>query len=447
MRILLVVHQFFPSHTAGTEVLTYSVARELIRRGHRVHILAGHPNNADLHDKNRFEEYNFEGIPISRFHHSYVPMGGQTSLLELSYDNRLAASYFKRIIYLFKPDIVHFFHFNRLGTGLIDEAVSAGIPAYFTPTDFWAICNTAQMALPSGKHCGGPSPYAGNCLKHLIQIKMGAMLAAISSFSPDICMESLGYLAKNHMLPSCKFEREAAALVRRLETNINRLNRLSGIVAPNTMMADLLVQFGVNPKLIIEEPYGVEISRSEINSPRRIARQPLRIGYIGTLAWHKGCHVLLKAFNSLPAGKAVLTIYGNPDDFPEYAAHLKVLAGHRQDVEFAGLFANDRIFEVLSEFDALVVPSLWHENTPLVVYSAQASSCPVIASNCPGIAGFIEDEKNGLLFTPGDAGSLSHQISRLIDHPELIGHLSTNAKQPKSTSAYVEELLSIWKAS
>jgi glycosyltransferase involved in cell wall biosynthesis len=447
MKILLTVHQFFPLYTAGTEVLTHSVASELTKRGHLVHILTGHPSSAACLEKDRFDEYDFEGIHIYRFHHAYIPMGGQSSFLELSYNNRLGAAYFKKILNRFNPDIIHFFHLNRLGTGLINEAVSAGIPAYFTPTDFWAVCNTAQMVLPGGRTCKGPSRYAGNCIKHLLQIKMGSQLAMVANLAPDAWMEGLGYLAKSHLIPRCKFEREAAALSKRLQINIDRLNLLSGIAAPNRMMVDLLVHFGVAPKLIAEAAYGIEASQSQITPPRRMARQPLRIGYIGTLAWHKGCHILLEAFNSLPAGKAVLTVYGNPDDFPEYTAHLKALAGRREGIKFGGLFANARIFEILSSFDVLVVPSLWHENTPLVVYSAQANSCPVIASNCPGIASFIEDGKNGLLFAAGDVESLSTQLTKLIDHPELIGDLSANAKQPKSASAYVDDLLSIWKVS
>jgi hypothetical protein len=36
MRVLLTVHQFFPEYKAGTEVLTLSVAKELMRLGHQV---------------------------------------------------------------------------------------------------------------------------------------------------------------------------------------------------------------------------------------------------------------------------------------------------------------------------------------------------------------------------------------------------------------------------
>ena len=136
MKVLLAVHQFFPDFSAGTEVLTLSVARELRARGHTVRILTGFPGAAGLADDQRFDEYRFDGFHVHRFHHAYASMGGQRSLIEIGYDNHLAAAYFGRVLSDFVPDLVHFFHLNRLGTGLITVARRAGVPAFLTPTDF-----------------------------------------------------------------------------------------------------------------------------------------------------------------------------------------------------------------------------------------------------------------------------------------------------------------------
>lgn len=444
MRILLTVHQFFPAYGSGTEVLTHSVAKELQRRGHEVRILAAHPDQASLADEQRFDDYLFDDIPVYRFRHAYRPMGGQSSLLELSYDNRLAAGGFGRILGRFKPDLVHFFHFNRLGTGLIEEAANAGIPAYFTPTDFWTVCKTAQMVLPNGQACPGPGRYAGNCIKHLAQQQKSGVFAAAVERIPDACLEGMGYLARKGLLPKGGYGRELAALSTRLEVNIARLNRLQAVVAPNRLTKDLLIRYGVRPELIVESAYGIA-DRQVISSPARKApEQPYRIGYIGTLIPHKGCHVLLKAFKTLPEGRAVLGIYGDTGQFADYTAELTAIAGGRRDIEFRGTFPNAAIAEVLTGLDVLVVPSLWHENTPLVVYSAQAAACPVVASDCPGITGYIEDGKNGLLFAAGDADALASRLHRLIDEPGLTAALSAQAKPPKSTAVYVDELLAVW---
>jgi glycosyltransferase involved in cell wall biosynthesis len=446
MKILLTVHQFFPEYASGTEVLTYSVARELITRGHEVHVLTAHPTDKDLLDEERFDEYEYEGIHIYRFHHAYTPMAGQTSMLELSYDNRLAAKYFGQVLERFKPDVVHFFHLNRLGTGLIEHAVRTGIPAFMTPTDFWAICPTGQLVLYDGSLCRGPSAYAGNCVKHLAQRTQKGLIGKAAKWLPTVGADLLVRLTQAGVLPSYPHRAEVKVISSRLGINIARLNQLNGIFSPSRFMTELLVRYGVSPHRIIQSAFGIDVIESDTNVPRLPPRQPFRVGYIGTLAQYKGCHVLIDAFKVLPPGRAVLKIYGNMEDFPEYSSELKRLAGNHRAIEFCGVFPNSKIAEVLAELDVLVVPSLWYENTPLVLYSAQAARCPVVASDFPAISEVIRDEVNGLLFEAGNVAALVKQLSRLIDEPDLAARLSANSQQPKSTATYVDELLSIWNA-
>src|SRR5262249_54066767 len=47
VKILLVVHQFFPHHATGTQVLTLELARGLTRRGHHVDILTGESDSGE----------------------------------------------------------------------------------------------------------------------------------------------------------------------------------------------------------------------------------------------------------------------------------------------------------------------------------------------------------------------------------------------------------------
>src|SRR3954453_16743152 len=77
MKILLTVHQFFPEYFSGTEVLTYSVARELLSRGHAVAVMTGFPARKNLPPHERLDEYQIDGIHVFRFHHAYVRMNGQ----------------------------------------------------------------------------------------------------------------------------------------------------------------------------------------------------------------------------------------------------------------------------------------------------------------------------------------------------------------------------------
>jgi len=444
MKILLTVHQFFPQFAAGTEILTYSVARELREHGHTVRILTGHPGLAELPDEDRCDEYEFDAFHIYRFHHAYTSMAGQTSKIAVGYDNRLAAAYFERILLDFQPDVVHFFHLNRLGTGLIEGAVRAGIPSFMTPTDFWTICPTAQMVYGDGGLCAGPNPLSGNCVKHFAQSTQGRWMRLLVSYLPTAVADCLVKLSQSGVLSAYPKREEVLAITSRLGVNIARLNQLSGLVVSNEFMKELLIRYGVSSHLITQTAYGIDIEQNDDIEPRTVLRRPVRIGFIGTLAEHKGCHVLIAAFKALPPGEAVLRIYGNPEELPVYTRRLKQLARHSQAIEFCGTFHNSEIGEVLADLDVLVAPSLWYENTPLVVYSAQAAHCPVLGSDLPGISTVIGNEVNGLLFKAGDASALARQLARFIHEPGLAARLSSHARQPKSTVFYVTELLKIW---
>jgi glycosyltransferase involved in cell wall biosynthesis len=443
MKILLTIHQFFPQFSAGTEVLTHSVARELLARGHEVRVLTGYPADKTLNDVDRYDEYRVENLPVYRFHHAYTPMGDQTSRLEIGYDNHLANAYFRQILASFQPDVVHFFHLSRLGTGLIAQAVQAGIPAFMTPTDFWAICTTAQLLLCNGRICSGPSAYSGNCVKHFVQNTRKGLFGKLVQYLPTQLVDGLAYLTQRGMMPSYPHHIEVKATANRLGINIARLNQLNAIVSPTSLMTERLIHYGVLPQRIRQSAFGIDITTS--NTSRSTPRKPLRIGFIGTLAQHKGCHILIEAFKTLPTASALLKIYGNSVDFPDYAQGLKQQASDYPEISFCGTFPNANIGEVFADLDVLVMPSLWYENTPLVIYSAQAARCPVVASDFAGLSDVIRHEDNGLLFKAGDVSALAKQLSRLIHEPELLEKFSTQARQPKSTVTYVDELLSIWQ--
>ena len=71
-----------------------------------------------------------------------------------------------------------------------------------------------------------------------------------------------------------------------------------------------------------------------------------------------------------------------------------------------GEFKHSRIAEIFSEIDVLVVPSVWYENSPLVIQEAFLAGTPVIASDIGGIPELVKDKENGLLFKANDDNDL-----------------------------------------
>jgi len=223
------------------------------------------------------------------------------------------------------------------------------------------------------------------------------------------------------------------------------MNRLDRVIVPARLMENILKKNGLLQDKIVFSAFGINL----IHMPRVAARQEsdkLRVGFIGTLAEHKGAHILLKAVRSISEGVPIeLKIYGNPDEHPEYVRELHLIAGDDKRIAFCGTFPNNQIREIFAGLDVLAVPSIWYENTPLVIYSAQAAGCPVIASNLGGMSEAVEHEVNGLLFELGDISGLADAIRRLIEDRNLLHELSKKARRPKSIPEYVGELLAVYK--
>ena len=448
MKILLTVHQFVPEFSAGTEVLTYHTARELKKRGHDVRVVTGFPETRPLTDSERFDSYVHDGIPVARFRHQHlVPMGGQKNVVELEYSNQLFATWFRRYLDNWRPDVVHVFHLRRLTASLIEACRDAGVPIVMTPTDFFLVCPTDKLLLPDDSLCQGPDDDGVNCLQHIVESSQSGIVRKLFRAVPRPLVAAGIRVADSSALRSTRPFSWVSALHARSEFLQRRMNDIDRMIVPTKLMEHILTERGMHPAKIRLCRYGVEVPYiSREGALRRGTATALRVGFIGTLKKLKGAHVLLAAVGLLRSESLVeVDIYGDLATDPTYGRELMNLAVGDSRVRFRGTFPNDRIGAVLSELDVLIVPSLWYENTPLVVYSAQAAGCPVVASNLGGLAEVVRDGEDGMLFEPGDSRSLASAIDRLAQDRVFLHSLAANARQPKSVPEYADEVEAIYR--
>jgi len=441
MKILLAVHQFFPEFMGGTEVLVLDTAKELQRNGHDVCVLTTYPDETLVEDNKRSDSYEYNGIHVERFRHSVKGTGEQSNTVELEYNNLFFASYFRNLLEKLKPDIVHFFHFHRLSTSTIDVCIELKIPTVYTATDFWLICVLCQLREYDNSTCKGPSKNAVNCIKHLAIAFQPSEIRTRVAKLPSWLLATGVLAIKAGAFSKYWFSPYVRAMTKRQSFNKKRMNQINKVLVPTNLMGKILNQNGLNKARIQFQQYGINLEPfNEIDFNRRNSEK-LRIGFIGALYEHKGAHLLIEAICSLPENVALeLKIYGNLNQSPEYSERLKSIAGEDIRIKFCGTFPNNEIGVILSEVDVLVVPSIWYENTPLVIYSAQAAKCPVIATNLGGMSEVIEDKVNGLLFEKGNVKELAKAINSLAEDRALLNKLANNAKEPKSISEYVSEL-------
>ncbi|MBZ0133667.1 MAG: glycosyltransferase family 4 protein [Rhodocyclaceae bacterium] len=445
MRILLTSHVFLPDYASGTEILTFSTAKELQRQGHEVEVCTGYPARPGLTDAQRFDSYEYEGIRVRRFLHDAAPMGEQSNVAEAEYNNLFFARWFRGYLSQSRPDMVHFFHLGLLSASAIDACHELGIPMVMTPTDFWLICPNNQLRLPDNSLCKGPDRDGVNCMKHAVSNNQPPHVAWIFNRLPHGVVATMIRGINRGAFSGSWFAPMVRALYQRAGFLKERMNKLDRVIMPTRLMQEMLVTNGLDPDKTVPSRFGIRLAKPEERHPDVEGR--LRIGFIGGLSEHKGAHLLISAFRRLPdtaTARLALMIYGRTDRNPKYHERLRLLAGDDQRIRFCGTFPNEQIGEIFSELDVLVVPSIWYENTPLVIYSAQAAGCPIVASNLGGMAEVVEHGKNGLLFRAGDVPGLAGALNRLANDRPLLRQLAANAIRPKSIADYVSELRIIY---
>jgi glycosyltransferase involved in cell wall biosynthesis len=374
--------------------------------------------------------------------HDAAPMGGQTNVAEGEYNNLFFARWFRGYLKQFRPDIVHFFHLGLLSASAIDVCHELGIPMVMTPTDFWLICPNNQLRLPDNSLCKGPDLDSVNCMKHAVSNNQSPLVAGLFNRLPHGGVAAMIYAVNRGAFSGAWFSPLVRALSQRAGFLRERMNKLDRVIVPTRLMEEMLIKNGLNPDKVSYNRFGIRSTTPEAHEPDGDGK--LRIGFIGGLAEHKGAHLLISAVRRLPHIASIeLKIYGRNDIFPEYQAKLRQLADGDERIHFCGTFPNEQIGKIFAGLDVLVVPSIWYENTPLVIYSAQAAGCPVIATNLGGMAEVIEHEKNGLLFEMGDIAGLASAIGRLAHDRVLLQQLAMNAPKPKSIGDYVTDLQNI----
>lgn len=402
MRLLYVVHQFFPDCRSGTEQYCLSVAREARARGDDVTVLSLHWDHERDWPPIALFEQPYDGLRVLRLNH-WRRLNPNEPLRD--YENLHLEGWFRRALDDVQPEAVHFFHLRQLGSNLIGVAKAHGARVVVNLMDFWFLCPRFTLLRSDGALCEGP-PDGG--------------LGCVPCHQPD-----LAGVTPAAAPPALTSEPPARlrALLDRPGRQLANLARADAVVAPSRFLAGLFAKNGFPASRVTVVPYGLAPGRIAPLAAER-PRTPLRLGFCGVLSPWKAPHLVIRAVRD--SREAVeLRIHGNADEpmFADYIARCRTIAGDDPRITFRGAYGENEAAGVFAELDALVVPSTWYENTPFVVLEAFAAGLPVIASDLGGLAEVVADGKNGLLFRVGDAGALRATIERLAGDPALYARL------------------------
>jgi glycosyltransferase involved in cell wall biosynthesis len=325
------------------------------------------------------------------------------------------------------------FHLQGVGVGVLEEARALGVPAVFHATDFFVACPIATLTLADGTACDGPPDGGLGCLG-CIHTGVGERIRA-EGLEDDV--KRLTHAAGGAHLNRPLLGGLAAALVGRREAIAASVSRAAAVAAPSKFLLETLARHGVARAKLRHVPYGLDLTRLQ-GLTDRPAAGPVVFGYFGTLAPHKGALPLVQAFRGVK-GDARLLLRGKEQEFPDYGAAVRREASQDPRVELRGPFATGELGAALSEIDALVVPSLWHENTPFVALEALAARRPVIAFDKGGLAEIVGCGRGGALVKPGDEAALTAALERFRDRA-VLARVRAEIGAPRTVAAALDDI-------
>lgn len=155
-------------------------------------------------------------------------------------------------------------------------------------------------------------------------------------------------------------------------------------------------------------------------------RRALRFVYLGWVMEEKGIKVLIDSVSNIDADLKV-DLFGN-----DRMDVLSLLPANGI-ISYRGPIENSRVYEVLAEYDALILPTYWSgEGYPGVIIEAFLVGLPVIATRLAGIEEIVLDGVTGVLVEPRNESQLRQAIIRLHEDETTYGKLVSGVRKHAS---------------
>ena len=344
---------------------------------------------------------------------SYVYAGG-------AYDHfihaNMDADFFEHSRQLFReidPDIVHFHHYANFGVEIfsIVKQICPRAKIVLTLHEFLAICN----------HYG-----------QMVKKESFALCKASSDLDCSACFPD--------RTPQDFFLRRS--YIQRYFRDVDQF------VAPSEFLARRYVDWGIEPgKMSVIENGSLKVeprSESRLNSKATA----LRVGFFGQISKLKGINVVIEAARLLSEAKVRIELHGDysaqPPEFQaDFLSRIKTLP---DNIQYVGPYENEDVAFLMRQVDAVLVPSIWWENSPLVIQEAMACGCPVICSDIGGMKEKVQPGRDGFHFRAGSADALAELLEKLAADRNLLDSLRSTITAPPTIEETAERMLASYAA-
>lgn len=360
------------------------------------------------HPKNLPSEFGKYFVDEIEFGHDYGMLDKLRMAAKIIYSKE-ARQNMARLIDDHAPDIAHIHNVHHhISPSVLPLLHERGIPVLLTAHDLKLLCPAYTM-LSNGEIC----ERCGN----------GAVW--------------------NTAIRKCIKGSTALSTLIALESGIHRLSgiyrkHVSKVVAPSRFYRDKFAEYGWDDAQLAYVPNFVRVDEFE---PRFEPGD--YFVYIGRLSYEKGIATLFEAAKA--AGVRLVVVGDGPlrETLSEQAKAASAA------IEFAGFQSGDKLFSLIRESRAMVLPSEWYENAPISILEAYASGKPVIGAAIGGIPELIEEGGTGWQFESGSIGGLAEVLERVAAMPdadvEAAGRAARARVEAHHTPAhYLQSMLDLY---
>jgi glycosyltransferase involved in cell wall biosynthesis len=362
----LFTSSFYPPYHIGGDALHVSyLAEELAKRGHEVHVFYSR-------DAYKVKKGTARGNEPSS---AVVTHPIQTAMAHSAYEayvfggSRVVARRFQNVVDEVNPDVVHHHNISLLGYNILKRGCYVNL---YTAHDYWLICPSSNLIrgeevceTASCTLCGLANRRPPQLWRHLTVFEK-----AIGSIDT--------------LVSPSNYARE----------RITRKVRIKAVTIPN---------FVPNPpsKIPVSGYTGFCL-------------------YAGTLENHKGILQLLAVWRKLLGqfGSKTLLVAGDGGLRGKVQGLIEreKLEGN---VSMFGWVDHNRIWSLLRDAWALIVPSMGPENAPLVSLEALSVGTPVVGSNRGGLPEIVSKLDRGLVFSWEEDGLLGSFVTLEANHEKF----------------------------
>jgi glycosyltransferase involved in cell wall biosynthesis len=354
-----------------------------------------------------------DGAPDEYYFHT--DSGSFDTFLGWNSNKNLWTHYLRDMLLAYRPDVVHFQHTLFLGFDMIREVRNTLPDAaiFYTLHEFIPICH-----------------------------RHGQMVRTVND--EELCTH-----ASPRRCHECFPEHSPQAFFMRKRFVQSMFDLVDLFISPSQFLRQRYIDWGIPAERIQFEENGCAHHAPPLRDERGSARRN-RFGFFGQLTPYKGTHVLLEAMRLLQAegSDARLWIHGANLELQtgEYQNRVSdLLTTCKDNVTLAGRYEPEQLPALMAGVDWVVVPSVWWENSPLVIQEAFLHGRPVICSDIGGMAEKVKDGVNGLHFRARDPISLSQTLSRAISTPQVWQSLRQGIPAVYRMAEHVESLSGLYQ--